>query len=217
MGREKELEILWGKLKKAINADGQFVTVVAEAGLGKSRLLYEFRNQLDDEVDIIQGICQSNARNIPYFPFIALLRELLSIGPEDDSQNQVETVVSRILALDPKLEIHIPLFLQLLSITSAKYPLPDHLRSDNIQQAIVEGISAMLKIAANKKPLVIPLEDWHWVDEASQNVLTQLTEVISSFPLCLVVSYRPRFSSGAIRQTIPNPLAPLKSQVQPGW
>ncbi|MFQ5684690.1 MAG: protein kinase, partial [Candidatus Binatia bacterium] len=217
-GREKELDILKSDLQKAINGDGQFVTIVAEAGLGKSRLLYEFKNHLDGDVDIIQASCQSNARNIPYFAFVALLRDLLDIDPDNKGQNQAETVVSRILAVDPHLEVYIPLFLQLLSIDCEKYPVPDHLESDDIQQATVESICAILTMPASKKPMVIFLEDWHWVDEASQNTLKQIAEMIADFPLLLVVTCRPEvvFDWGNPANHSQIQLAPLEASDSAG-
>ena len=193
-GRDKELKILRRKLRNVMHGAGQFTTIIAEAGFGKSRLIYEFKNQIDDDVHILQAGCQSYARDIPYFPFAILLREFLKIGYNDSDQNLEEFIVSRIMVLDPRLEVYLPMFLQLLSIDSAKYPLPEHLESGHIQQIMVEAISAILTVAANKKPLVILLEDWHWVDDASQYVLKHLVEKISDFRLHLVVTYRPDVS-----------------------
>ncbi|MFQ5629337.1 MAG: tetratricopeptide repeat protein, partial [bacterium] len=191
VGRDRELGALQSSLEKAINGDGQFVTVVGEAGLGKSRLLYEFHNQIDHDIEIKQGRCQSYGSNIPYLPFVELLKELLDIAPEDQNSNQSENIAVQIRDLDPGLEDYIPLFLHLLAIQDTKYPLPDFMQGDHIQHAIVEGLAAMITLAANRKPMVILLEDWHWVDDASQKIVKQLAEMVSNFPLCLIVTYRP--------------------------
>ncbi len=218
VGREKELHMLNASLNKVIKGNGQFVTIIGEAGLGKSRLIYEFRNQLEQDISLIQGTCQSYGNTIPYFPFRALLRELLNIVPENIGEKQVETVVSRILGIDPHLEAYLALFLQLLSMDSAKYPLPDLLDSGNIQQLTVKGVSAILTLAANKNPLVILLDDWHWVDDESHNILKQLSEMISGFPLCLVVTHRPEvaFEWGNPANHTQIQLAPLEASCSAG-
>ena len=217
-GRETELALLNSALQNALAGDGQFLTISGEAGLGKSRLLYEFRKQLDPDVKIIQGSCQSFGSTIPYFPFRGLIRELLDIAAKDPDGENVETIVSRILAIDSSLKPYIALFLQLFSIESEEYPLPEQLQGEDFQYAFAEVISAILTFAAKQKAMIVLLEDWHWVDDASQNVLRQLAELVSSFPLSVIVTYRPEvnFEWGHPANHTQIRLAPLEASFSAG-
>ena len=194
-GREDELGTLEGNLEEALQGEGQFVTVEGEAGLGKSRLLYEFRQGLDREaVQLLQGRCQSYGGNIPYLPFIEILRDGLRLREDDPQANPVERVVERVRAIDPELEDFIPLYLHLLSIPNEEYPLPKHLEGKHFRLAMIEALAAIVTLSAKRGPVVMLLEDWHWTDEASREVLRQMAEMVASYPLLIVVTYRPGYA-----------------------
>jgi predicted ATPase len=126
-GRDQELATLHTCLEKAVQGQGQFATVVGEAGVGKSRLHYEFRHSLDREkITVLQGRCQSYGSDIPYLPFVDAIRRGLHLRDEYSPAELLEKAVTNIKAIDPSLEQYIPLYLHLLSIRS-DYPLPAHL------------------------------------------------------------------------------------------
>ena len=132
-GREQELETLHSCFEKSVAGDGQFVTMVGEAGVGKSRLAYEFRYSLDrNRTTILQGRCQSFGRDIPYFPLLNALRRGLHLNEEDTLVELHETSVANILAIDQTLEQYLPLYLHLLSIPSEQYALPKDLQGEEL-------------------------------------------------------------------------------------
>ena len=191
-GRENELGTLARCLEQALQGEGQLVTVEGKAGLGKSRLLYEFRQGLDRKaLQLLQGRCQTYGGNIPYLPFIGALKDLLHLRESDPNTSPVERVVSRVRAIDPELEDFIPFYLHLLSIPNEDYPLPKHLEGEHFRLAMIEALSAIVTLSAKRTPIVMLLEDWHWADTASQEVLQQVAEMVSSYSLLLVVTYRP--------------------------
>ena len=195
-GREPELTSLYSCLEKSLAGSGQFVTVAGEAGVGKSRLIYEFRHSLNrKEVIVLEGRCQAYGASIPYFPHLNALKRGLSLRDEDSAAELHDKAVSNVLAIDPSLEQYLPLYLHLLSIPSEQYPLPRHLHSQELTNAIQEALAACFITSARKQPMVLFFEDWHWTDEASDAALKHLISMTASYPLMLLVIYRPEYSA----------------------
>jgi tetratricopeptide (TPR) repeat protein len=195
-GREHELTALHSCLDKAMSGNGQFVTVVGEAGMGKSRLVYEFRHSLNrNTITVLQGRCQSHGTRIPYFPFINALRRGLNLSDEDKPIELHEKVVSNALAIDQTLEQYLPIYLYLLSISSEAYPLRAHLKGQELINEIQKALAVIITLNTQTQPMVLLLEDWHWADEASDSALKHLVSVISPYPLMLMVIYRPEYSA----------------------
>ncbi len=195
-GREHELTTLYSCLEKTLAGKGQFVTVLGEAGLGKSRLTYEFRHSLNrSAITVVQGRCQSYGKSIPYFPHINALRRGFNLRDEDTPVELHEKVVFNVLAIDPSLEKYLPVFLHLLSIPSEVYPLPQHLQGQELTTTIQEALAAIFILNSQKQPMVLVFEDWHWVDEASDSALKHIISLIASRPLMVLVVYRPEYSA----------------------
>ena len=195
-GRERELSALQFGLARSMAGNGQFVTVVGEAGIGKSRLVLEFRHSVDrDKVTVLQGRCQSYGSNIPYFPLVNALRRGLNLGDEEKRAELHKKAVANILAIDQTLEQYIPLYLQLLSIPSEDYPLPKHLHGQELKLAIQEALAAINIHNSIRKPMVLILEDWHWTDEGSDSALRHLVNLLSTYPLMVVIIYRPEYTA----------------------
>ncbi len=192
-GRDQELATLHACLKKAVQGEGQFVTVVGEAGVGKSRLLYEFRHSLDREkITVLQGRCKAYGSDTPYLPFLDALRRGLHLREEDSPAELLEKAVTNIKAIDRSLEQYIPIYLHLLSIRS-DYPLPAHLQGKELRKAMEKALAVINTLNTQHGPMVLILGHWHWSDEASQTALKHLIGVITPYPLMVVVTYRPDY------------------------
>jgi len=194
-GREQELTTLYSCLEKTVAGKGQFVTVLGEAGLGKSRLTYEFRHSLNrSAITVVQGRCQSYGKSIPYSPHINALRRGLNLRDEDSPVELHEKIVFNVLAIDRSLEKYLPIYLHLLSIPSEVYPLPHQLHGQELTMTILEALAAIFILNSQKQPMVLVFEDWHWVDEASGSALKHIISLIASHPLMILVMYRPEYS-----------------------
>ncbi|MCH8845032.1 MAG: AAA family ATPase, partial [SAR324 cluster bacterium] len=214
-GRQSELAALHACLEQAVAGQGQFVTVSGEAGLGKSRLLYEFRHAVDRErVTVLQGRCQSYGSKAPYLPLLDALRRGLNFQDDDGPQALHKKAVANILAIDPALQRYLPQYLHLLSIPSDEYALPEGLQGEALRRSFEEALTAIIIQNTQRRPMVYILEDWHWADEASDAVLKQLVPLVSNHPLMCVVIYRPEYRGDwphlAHHKSIP--LAPLEVQ-----
>ena len=194
-GRKNELTVLRSCLEKTLTGRGQFVTIMGEAGLGKSRLVYEFRHSLNrSEITVLQGRCQSYGTSISYFPHINALRRGLNLRDEDPPIELHDKAVFNVLAIDPALEQYLPFYLHLLSIPSEAYPFPKHIQGQELTNAIQKALAAINIINARRKACVLILEDWHWADEASDSALKHIISVIGSHPVMIIVIYRPEYA-----------------------
>jgi tetratricopeptide (TPR) repeat protein/class 3 adenylate cyclase len=191
-GRERELTELNSMLERTLAGEGHFVTVAGDAGIGKSRLLLEFRRRLDErQIPLLVGRCQPNKRNIPYLPFIEVLTDLLKLREEPSAEGLRATAISGIEAIDENLAAYIPVYLHLLSIQSDEHKLAADLKGDHLTHSILEALSAIITLSSRRQPSVVVLEDWHWADEASEEAVRRLASLAPSYPLMVIVSFRP--------------------------
>ena len=190
-GRSSEMSALSAALGRARQGNGQMVTVMGEAGVGKSRLLHEFVQSLEDDVRVVRGRCPAQTNALPYHPFNEALRETLGIGATPAHELDADAVADLVLGLSPELEELIPLYLHLLGISSEGHRMPAHLRGGALSPAIREALSAVFTLTASVAPVALVLEDWHWADAGSHEALLQIAEVAPECALLVAVSYRP--------------------------
>ena len=191
-GRHAELETLLQRFAQVRDGLGQVALIVGEAGVGKSRLLYELQERIGaGDVRILQARCRSHGGVAPFVPFVDILRQVLRLAPAQTRPDVETEVVARIRALGPALERFIPLYLHLLSIASESHALPRDLRGEHLQQAMPEALAALLAAQADQFMTVLLLEDWHWSDEGSREALHRLAESVSARRLFVVVTSRP--------------------------
>ncbi len=190
--RSRELQSLQDLLAGALSGDGGMAVVLGEPGAGKSRLLFELRRRVGETpAQLVLGRCDAYGGTTPYLPFVQALRELLGFGVAPTTTVTSQQVAERLRGIDDTLEASLPLYCALLSVESTTNPLPRHLQGEHLQAAMLEALAALVTVQAQKRPLVILLEDWHWSDEASRRALDQLSEVAPVHPLLIVVTSRP--------------------------
>lgn len=210
-GRDVELRALLEACELVAEDGGRFVSVVGEAGVGKSRLLWEFEQRIEpDRFDIVHGRCQSFGGEVPYLPFIGVLRDRLDLGDAPGAEDP-DLVRERVRSIAPELEDFVPFYLQLLSVGDEDRPLQEALTGEQLRVGLVESLSSLVTLGARDRPTVVLLEDWHWVDAASNQVVRQLLEMVTAYPLLIVVSARPEaeLDWGAPAAHTPIVLGPL--------
>jgi tetratricopeptide (TPR) repeat protein len=169
---------------------GRFVTIAGDAGLGKSRLLLEFRRTLDPSAStLLIGRCSSYAQSTPYMPFLQAMRQLLAMELSSGRTWSDDDVAARIGQFDG-LERFLPFFLRLLSIPSDRYRTLEPEQGEPHRVAVQEALVALFLAAAAHQTLVLVLEDWHWVDSASQETLNRIVDMLTPHHLLLVVTTR---------------------------
>jgi tetratricopeptide (TPR) repeat protein/class 3 adenylate cyclase len=194
VGRESDLALLEGYVGRARRGAGRVIEIVGEAGVGKSRLVYELRERLSaaegpGDVVALQGRCRAFGDVTPYGPFIEIVRGALRLkarGVADSPE-----LVARFRAIDASLDSFLPLYLHLLSVPNESHPLPRHLQGEHLQAALVDALAALFTVLSRRAALVVLLEDWHWVDSASRAVLARMREIVPTERLVFIVTTRP--------------------------
>jgi class 3 adenylate cyclase/tetratricopeptide (TPR) repeat protein len=193
IGRERELELLLDGFERAKAGKGQAFSIVSEAGVGKSRLLYEFRKAITNEkITFLEGRCFSYSRGVAYHPFIEILKSNFNIQ-EGEGDEAIRDKVKRGLEIMKVDEAStLPYFLELLSVKESgidQIPMSPEARKDRIIEALKRG---SLK-GSEVRPLVMAFEDLQWVDKSSEDVVKNLLESIPGARVLLVFTYRPEF------------------------
>jgi predicted ATPase/class 3 adenylate cyclase len=191
-GREWELQTLQHFLRISSGGEGRFVSIVGEAGIGKSRLLYEFRESVDGaRVRIIEGRCQSYGAATPYLPVLEAIRQSIDLVNPLQADRMHDAACSNIRSISPDLEQYLPHLLHLLSIPSERHSLPVTLQGVARRHELEDAFSQLIASLSRHKPVVLIFEDWHWADEASDAALHALITKLGAFPILLLVAYRP--------------------------
>jgi tetratricopeptide (TPR) repeat protein/class 3 adenylate cyclase len=188
VGRQSELALLHTHVDRARRGEGSEVVIVGEAGAGKSRLLHELRERVDDGVRFLHGRCRGY-EVAPYCPFIDIVRDTLDLRTLATGESR--DVVDRIRAIDPSLDRFLPLYLHLLLVPSDQHPLPRHLHGEHLHAALLDALAAMVAALADQYTVVVLLEDWHWADAASRSTLERMAEVVTGRRVLFVVTSRP--------------------------
>ena len=193
MGRERELELLLDGFERAKTGRGQAFSIMAEAGVGKSRLLYEFIKTIaNEDVTILEGKCLSYSRGVTYHPIIDILKSTFDVK-EDDKDFEIQDKVKRNLkVLEVDEESTLPYLLELLSIEDSgidKLSMSPEARKDRI----MEAVKRITLNGSEIRPLIIAVEDLHWIDNSSEEYLKDLLDNIPGVKILLIFTYRPEF------------------------
>ena len=193
VGRDPELEELHRALDLAAAGRGQVVAVVGEPGVGKSRLCYELaHSELSHGWRVLEATSSSHLRTTSYAPIVELLRRYFGIGDRDASSDVRDTVTRQIAELDAALEPALPALLSLLDAGTPDAGW-DALDPAQRRQRTHDALKALVVRESQVRPMILVVEDLHWVDGATQALLDELVERVPTLSLLLLVTYRPEY------------------------
>jgi len=193
VGRERELELLLDGFQRAKLGKGQAFSIISEAGVGKSRLLYEFRKVVTNEdVNFLEGKCLSYGRGVAYHPVIDILKSNFDIQEgERDSEIKVKVKEGlNIIGVDEASTL--PYLLELLSVKDSgidQISMSPEAKKDRI----VEACRKIVLKGSEVRPLIMAFEDLHWLDKSSEDVVKNYLESIPGSRVLLIFTYRPEF------------------------
>jgi class 3 adenylate cyclase len=197
VGREAEIEALGRALDAAAQGHGQIVAVVGEAGMGKSRLFYEFLHSPRVEGRLVlEAGSVSYGKASGYLPVIELLKSYFGIEERDDARRMRERITGKLLALDRSLEAALPALLALLEVPRDDDAAWQRLDPRQRRQAILDALEWLVLRECQVQPIVLVFEDLHWIDAESRAVLDALVECLPAARLLLLVNYRPEATHG---------------------
>jgi predicted ATPase/class 3 adenylate cyclase len=193
IGRERELELLLDGLERAKAGRGQAVSIIADAGVGKSRLLYEFRKAVaSEDVTFLEGKCLSYSRGVVYYPIIDILKANFDIRDGDKDLQIREKIKQGLETLGADEGSTLPYLLEIFSVKDSgieKIPLSPADRKNRI----IEALKQMVLKSSTIRPLIMAYENLHWIDNSSEESLKELLNSISGYRVFLIFTYRPQF------------------------
>ncbi len=193
VGRQRELELLLDSFERVKRGRGQAVSIVAEAGVGKSRLLYEFRKAVTSgDVSFLEGKCLSFSRGVAYHLHIDTLKATFDIRPDDGNSLIEEKFKRGLKILGVNEASTLPYLLDLLSVKDSDIE-KSHLNPETKKYRIMETLIQIVIKGSEFRPLILAYEDLHWVDKSSEEVLKYILESIPGARVLLIFTYRSEY------------------------
>ncbi len=196
VGRRDEMDELQRALAKAADGNGGAVGIVAEPGVGKSRLCHEFAEHCRREgYEVFEAQAQAHGSSSPYLPVLQMLRSFFAIGDADREQQVREKIAGRTLLLDPELVGELPLLFEFLGVPDPDRSLPQ-LSAETRHRALTDLVCGIVNAPKRSRTLVLVIEDLHWIDPGSESMMATLLETIATTNTLVVVNYRPEDEPG---------------------
>jgi len=193
VGRERELAILLEGFERVKTGRGQAFFIMSDAGVGKSRLLYEFRKAMaNEDVIFMEGKCLSYSRSVAYHPIIDIVKSNFEIVERDGDSEIKEKIQRGLKTLAAEKISTFPYLLELLGVKETGL-IPYSSSPEAKKNRIIEALNHIIIRASQMRPLIIAIEDLHWVDKSSEDSLKALLANISGERVFLILTYRPEY------------------------
>ncbi|MFI5317487.1 MAG: ATP-binding protein, partial [Myxococcota bacterium] len=189
VGRDAELSQVLGCFDRLEGGLAQIVSIVGDAGMGKSRLVYEFRKRLKGrEVELLEARCSSLTRAIPYSPWISMFRRWFGLEHSEDERVQTRKIAERFTDENGVLDPGYTHLCWMLGLTPEGGERPS---DDSVKQGAFEAVGRLLMRRAERAPVVMILEDLHWIDDASREMLELSLSRAHAKHVMFLVTHRP--------------------------
>jgi class 3 adenylate cyclase/tetratricopeptide (TPR) repeat protein len=192
VGRQAEMASLKRAADQAKVGHGQIVAAMAEPGVGKSRLLFEFKAVSQSGWMVLEGFSVPYGKASAFLPVIEMLWSYFKITSDDEERTRREKVNGKILTLDRSLEDTLPYLHTLLGLSEENSPL-DEMEPQTRKRRSLEAIKRILLRESLNQPLIVIFEDLHWIDSESQGLLNLLADSIGTARILMLVNYRPQY------------------------
>jgi class 3 adenylate cyclase/tetratricopeptide (TPR) repeat protein len=195
VGRDAEMAVLDEALERAVRGEGAAVGIVAEPGVGKSRLCHEFSQRCRERgVEVFECQAQAHARAIPFLPVLQMLRSYFGILDTDPEQIVREKIAGRTLLLDPAFADELPLLFDFLGVPDPERPLPQ-LSAEARHRALRGAVCRLVRAPGRRNTMVALVEDLHWMDEGSATLLGELISSVEGTQTLAIVNFRPEYEA----------------------
>jgi predicted ATPase/class 3 adenylate cyclase len=194
-GRERELTFLKESVERARAGRTQLISLVGDAGVGKSRLAYELRRSVaDSSVTVLEANCAAHADALPFAVIGQLLRANFGMDEGEAESDQLKKVDSGVRELGAAIEWAVPYLQHLLML-----PAPS-LEADGLDQAqrrrrMMEAVKALVLAGAARRPILFIIEDLQWIDRNSEDMLVAINEGLAGHRVMYLMTYRPGYSA----------------------
>jgi class 3 adenylate cyclase/tetratricopeptide (TPR) repeat protein len=194
VGRNKEIQLLVEAFEKSKLGAGQIVQLVGEAGMGKSRLLVEFRRRIGDEATWCEGRALSFGHMIAFHPLVDMLRRLCRIEETDTEEDIIEHVEHAVLSLGEELRPALPYLRHLLGVDPGSAKAIGAMEPRLLRVEMFDALRRYFLRAAQAHPQVIVFEDLHWIDQATEEFLRSFLDSAPTARVLVLLTYRPEYN-----------------------
>ena len=193
VGRAEEMKLLEDALDQAKNGRGGVVGVVAEPGIGKSRLCQEFADRCRAAgIDVYETQAQAHGTAIPFLPILQMMRGYFGIEDRDSERMAREKIAGRLLLLDSDFSDDLPLVFDFLGVPDPERPAPQV--SGEARQRLLRGVVRRLYRAGGRINVSV-MEDLHWMDEGSEQLVAEAVSAVEGTANLLLVNFRPEYAA----------------------
>jgi predicted ATPase len=196
VGREEEVGLLLKRWSEATDGEGQIVLLSGEAGIGKSRIVRAFRDHLEAEPhNRSLYYCSPYHQNSAFYPAIGQLERGLRFEKDDSAARKLEKLDAVLGDLGLPVAECAPVLASLLSVPAdGRYP-PLELGPAQLKNKTLNAIVTMIQAMSSQHPVLMVVEDVHWIDPSTQELMSLLIEQLQSYRLFLLITSRPEFES----------------------
>ncbi|MFO7558541.1 MAG: adenylate/guanylate cyclase domain-containing protein [Desulfobacterales bacterium] len=194
VGRKNSMALLQAALEKVRSGSGQVIGIVGEAGVGKSRLILEFQNRLPaEEYRFLECRCLHFGGSMIYLPFLNIIKTYFDISDDDREFIIKKKIRDKALGFEQPLTKAIPAIHDLLSL-QIDDEIYSKLDPQSKRERTFEAIRDIFLFESHKKPLILIIEDSHWIDKTSEDVINYLIGWLANSQIMLILLYRPEYT-----------------------
>jgi class 3 adenylate cyclase/tetratricopeptide (TPR) repeat protein len=204
-GRDGELAELQRVLEAVTGGEGQVVGVAGDPGLGKSRLSWEFCRLPEPQAAVLEGRCLSYGASVAYLPLFEVVRNACGIAAGDAPDRAASKIELRVKALG--LDVMLAHYLRHAFGLPTGDPGLAGVDPQAIRARTFEALRGLLVAEAALRPLVVLVEDLHWIDQTSEDFLAEFADDLPSVPIMLLATYRPGYSPPWAGKSVTSQLA----------
>jgi serine/threonine protein kinase/tetratricopeptide (TPR) repeat protein len=197
IGREKELDKIQLQILKLLNFEGSILSVIGEAGIGKSRLVSEIKRRMDTKkINLLEGRAISIGKNLSFYPIIDILKSWARIQEQDGPSESLQKLEHAIMSVYPEEQADILPFIATLMGLEIPAKYQDRLEGiegEALEKLILVNLRKLIIKASKQKPLIFILEDLHWADSSSIELVKALYRVAEENPVLFINVLRPNY------------------------
>jgi class 3 adenylate cyclase/tetratricopeptide (TPR) repeat protein len=193
VGRQEELAHLESCYQRLKGGLPQIVSLVGESGSGRSRLIYEFKQRLAGEPIVFEARCSGLSQRTAFYPWRVMMQQYFDISLDMPAECACEKVGQKLALLGEKAAQGAPYVCRLLSLPAQGLQEAPY---EDLKRETYEAIGAIFKLESKRAPVVIIIEDLHWIDEASQEMLQRAISELGRARIMIVLTYRPEQQLG---------------------